>query len=78
MRKPKKRSAMTASSTTPPERTAWTTDIGASASAPTCRTQAPTATSIPIANQRERNSPRAERSGWWTWTAGAAQAPRCL
>ena len=53
---PKTRSAMTARRTTPPDRTACTTDIGARARAATCSTQAPSATSIPIANQREANS----------------------
>ncbi len=77
-RKPNSRSAITASSTTPPASTAWTTDIGATASAATCAPQAASATSIPIVNQREANRSRAERSGWRTWTAGAATAPRCL
>ena len=45
---------MTASSTTPPARTAWTTDIGARASAATWKPQAPIATTMPIANHFER------------------------
>ena len=69
---------MTASSTTPPARTTWTTDSGARASAATCRAQAPIATSIPSMNHGEQNSPRAERSGCLMSTGGAAQAPRCL
>ena len=76
--KPNRRSAITASSTTPPESTTWTTHIGASASAATWKPQAPVATSMPIANHFERNSAGAERSGWRMSTAAAAQAPRCL
>ena len=41
--KPKIRSAITASSTTPPARTAWTTESGASAIAATWSSQAPSA-----------------------------------
>ena len=51
--KPNSRSAMTARITTPVESTACTTEIGASAIAATCRIQAPSATPMPIANQRE-------------------------
>ena len=54
--KPKTRSASTASITTPVESTAWTTDSGANAIAATCRTQAPTATAMPIANHFCANS----------------------
>ena len=43
---------MTASSTSPPERTACTTESGASEIAATCSTQAPEPTPMPIANQR--------------------------
>ena len=76
--KPKMRSAMTAMSTTPPERTTWTTDSGTSEMAATCRAQAPPPTTMPIVNQREEYSALAVRSGWRTSTAGASQAPRCL
>ena len=76
--KPNRRSASTARMTTPVESTAWTTDSGASASAPTCRIQAPSATPMPIANQVEENSARTVRSGWRMSTLGAALAPRCL
>ena len=48
--KPKMRSAITARITTPVERTAWTTDSGAKASAATWKNQAPVATAMPIAN----------------------------
>ena len=41
--KPKRRSAITAMSTTPPESTTWTTDSGASEIAATWRVQAPAA-----------------------------------
>ena len=34
--------------------------------------------SIPMANRREANRPRAERSGRRMLTRGAARAPRCL
>jgi drug/metabolite transporter (DMT)-like permease len=70
--------AITASSTSPLASTTWTTDMGASASAATWNSHAPRATSMPIENQRERNRPAAEASGWRTSTLGAATAPRCL
>ena len=76
--KPNKRSAMTASSTSPLDSTTWTTDSGASEIAPTCRIQAKRPTSMPIANQRWRHSEPALRSGWRMSTAHAQQAPRCL
>ena len=41
--------------------TAWTSDSGASAIAPTWRIQAPAATSMPIANHLERKRPTALR-----------------
>ena len=50
IRRPKLRSAMIASSTTPPASTAWTTDRGATAIAATWKIQAPAAISIPTAN----------------------------
>ncbi len=76
--KPNRRSAITASRTRPPASTTWTTDIGAIASARTWKTQAPVATSMPTANQRERNSPVAELTGWPKSTGGAAHAPAVL
>ena len=76
--KPNSRSAITASRTTPPERTDCTIEIGASASAPTCRIQAPTATSIPIANHLDENRHLALRRGWRMSTDAAAHAPRYL
>ena len=69
---------MTASSTTPPASTDWTSDRGATAIAPTWKSQAPAAISIPIANSLEANSAFAENQGRRMTTAGAAQAPRCL
>ena len=53
---PRIRSAMTASSTTPPASTLWTSDSGATAIAATWKIQAPAAITIPIANSREPNS----------------------
>ena len=76
--KPKRRSAITAMSTTPPESTTCTTDSGTSEMAATWRAQAPPPTIMPIENQREEYSALADRSGWRTSTAGASQAPRCL
>ena len=69
--KPKSRSAMTASSTTPPASTDWTTDIGASANAATWKTQAQIATNMPIANHFELHSDLAECSGWRMSTGSA-------
>ncbi len=76
--KPKIRSASTASITTPVESTACTTDIGASASAATCSSQAPAAIPIPSANHLERKSDFALYSGCRMSTQGASLAPRCL
>ena len=76
--KPKIRSAITASITTPVESTACTTDIGASASAATCSIHAPDAMPMPIANHLERKSDCRRSSGCRTSTDGAAFAPRCL
>ncbi len=56
IRSPKLRSAMIASSTTPPASTAWTTDSGATAIAATWKIQAPAAITIPSANSRDENS----------------------
>ena len=69
---------MTASRTTPPASTDCTSDIGAIASAATCRVQAPTATAMPIANHLDRNRSTAERHGWAMDTAAASLAPRYL
>ena len=76
--KPNRRSAMTARTTTPVESTACTTEIGARAIAATWRSQAPSATAMPIANQREANRDLTVFSGRRMSTLGAAQAPRCL
>ena len=76
--KPKMRSAMTARITTPVESTAWTTEIGARAIAATCSSQAPSATAMPIANQREAKRALTVLTGRRMSTLGAAQAPLCL
>ena len=76
--KPNRRSASTASITTPVESTACTTDSGANASAATWNSQAPVATPMPIANHLDANSERTVRNGWRMSTLGAAFAPRCL
>ena len=70
--KPNMRSAITAMNTIPAARATWTTDIGASDSAATCRPQLPTAISMPIANHFEEYSWRAERSGCMTRTLGTS------
>ena len=59
IRRPKIRSAITASRTTPPASTAWTSDSGAIDIAATWKIQAPVAITIPIANSFEANSERA-------------------
>src|SRR5215211_1774338 len=46
--------------------------------AATWKSHAPTATSMPIANQRERKSAAPDRSGCFQSTSGAAHAPRCF
>ena len=76
--KPNIRSAITAMNTIPAARATWTTDIGASDSAATCRAQLPTAIAIPMANHLDEYSSRAERSGWVTRTLGTELAPRYL
>ena len=53
---PNMRSAITAMKTTPAARATWTTDIGASVSAATCRPQLAVAISIPSANHFEEYS----------------------
>ena len=63
MDRPKVRSAITASSTTPPARTAWTSESGATAMAATWKIHAAEAISIPIENNLEANSALADRSG---------------
>ena len=63
MQRPKVRSAITASRTTPPARTAWTSDSGATAMAATWKIHAAEAISMPIENSLEANSDLAERSG---------------
>ena len=76
--KPKTRSASTVSITSPPQITAWTVDSGARARAATWSTQAPNATSMPIANHLERKSaaPLLERVR--PLDVGCRHAPRCL
>ena len=76
--KPNIRSAITAMKTIPAARATWTTDIGASDSAATCRPQLATAISMPIANHLEEYSSRAERSGCMTRTLATELAPRYL
>ncbi len=76
--KPNMRSAITAINTTPAASATWTTDIGASANAATCKAQEAVATIMPIANQLEENSVRIERSGWRTSTLATELAPRYL
>ena len=65
------RAAITASSTTPPARTDWTSESGATAIAATWKIQAPVAIIMPIANSLEEYSSRADRSGWRISTVGA-------
>ena len=64
--------------TIPPASATWITDIGASASATTCRPQLAVATIMPSANQPEENSALTLRSGWLTSTFATAFAPRYL
>jgi hypothetical protein len=75
---PNQRSASTARNTRPPEITAWTSEMGAMASAATCRTHAPRATAKPIVHHLEENRPVALRSGWRMSTSGACVAPLCF
>ena len=58
--------------------TACTSERGAMASAATWRIQAPSATSMPIANHFDLNRPAALLSGWRMLTSGAAHAPLCF
>src|SRR4051812_18679310 len=76
--RPKPRSARTARKTRPPAMTGWTIESGAIAIAPTWRTHAPTATSMPIANHLDAKRPLALRQGWRMSTVGAQHAPRCF
>jgi len=62
----------------PPDMTACTIDSGARLSAPTCSSQATTATIQPIANHRERNRPAALPSGCCTRIGGASTGPSVL
>ena len=64
--------------TTPAASETWITDIGASASAATCRPQLTVAMSMPSANHFDEYSALAERNGWRTCTFGTALAPRYL
>ena len=54
---------MIASITTPPARTAWTTDSGTSVIAAICSSQEPAAIAIPTEKRREENNWRPLRSG---------------
>ncbi len=76
--KPNQRSASTARKTSPPEMTACTSEMGASASAPTWSTQAPRATEKPSVHHFDVNRPAALRPGWRMSTAGASTAPLCF
>ncbi len=64
---------MTAMSTTPPDRTTWTTDSGAIEMAATCSSQPPPPTAMPMANHFEVHRPFAVRSGWRMSTRGASR-----
>jgi hypothetical protein len=74
----KKRSATAVSSTRPPAIVAWTSEIGASASAPTWKPQPAIATTIPSVYQRERKSISELQTGRRHSTLGRSTAPRCL
>ena len=76
--KPNSRSAITAMNTTPAASATWTTDIGASVSAATCRPQLAVAVSMPRQNHFEEYSLLAERSGCRACTLGTELAPRYL
>ncbi len=64
--------------TTPAASDTWTTDIGASASAATCRPQLSVAVSMPRANHLEEYRLLAERNGCSTCTVATELAPRYL
>ena len=64
--------------TTPAASATWITDIGASASAATCRPQLAVAVIMPIVNHFDEYSERAACSGWRTSIFGTELAPRCL
>ncbi len=76
--KPNSRSAITAMNTTPAASETWITDIGASASAATCRPQLSVAMIMPRANHLEEYKFLVERSGCSTCTLGTELAPRYL
>ena len=69
---------MTAMNTTPAASETWITDMGASASAATCRPQLAVAVIMPRVNHFEEYSSRTERSGCRTWTLGTSLAPLYL
>src|SRR3954451_24238559 len=73
---PKKRSAMIATRTRPPEIATCTSVIGASASAATCSSQARSATPMPMANQRAPHRCLEVCQGCCQRTSGTEQAPR--
>ncbi len=76
--KPNILSAITAMKTTPPARATWTTDIGASARAATCRPQLAVAMIMPSRNHLEEYSALVERSGCMTCTFSTVFAPLYL
>ena len=72
---PNRRSATTVSKTRPPAITDCTSEIGASASAATCRPHDPIAITIPRTYSGELNSAIELRTGRDMSTAGASRAP---
>jgi hypothetical protein len=76
--RPNIRSAITVSSTSPPAITDCTSEIGASARAPTWNPHDPIETTMPSMYQPDPNSTRELRTGRRKSTAGARTAPRCL
>jgi hypothetical protein len=75
---PKNLSAATVRNTRPPAMIVCTSEIGASASAPTCRTHPPMAMRIPSTYARDRNSTNVDQNGRFQSTGGDSTAPRCL
>ena len=69
---------MTVRSTRPPAIVAWTSEIGASASAPTWKPQPTVAVTMPSVYQGFLKSANEVRSGFRMSTSGIAIAPRCL
>ena len=69
---------MTVSSTRPPAIVVCTSEIGASASAATCRPHDAVATTIPSVYQGDLKSASELETGRENSTAGASTDPRCL